>query len=134
MGLKLRLPMEILQRSSQPGKTRHLVLSLDPSLLYLLGDPKDPVVVWKTLSNQFQKKTWTNRLALRRRLHSVRLKDGQTIQDHVKTLTKIFNELAVIGDTIEDDDRVIYLLASLPESYDMLVTALEANSEDGDCN
>ena len=31
-----------------------IVLSLDPSLLYLLGDPKDPVVV---LSNQFQKKT-----------------------------------------------------------------------------
>ena len=37
------------------------------------------------------------------------------------------NELAVVGDTIGDDDRVVYLLASLPESYDMLVTALEAN-------
>ena len=32
-----------------------IVLSIAPSLLYLVGDPKDPVVVWKTLENQFQK-------------------------------------------------------------------------------
>ena len=26
-----------------------IVLSVDPSLLYLLGDPEDPVAVWKKL-------------------------------------------------------------------------------------
>ena len=50
-----------------------VMLSIDPSLLYLIGDPRDPVTVWTTLSNQFQKKTWANRLALRRKLHSVQL-------------------------------------------------------------
>ena len=34
-----------------------IVLSIQPSLLYLLGDPEDPVVVWKKLENQYQKKT-----------------------------------------------------------------------------
>ena len=42
-----------------------------PSLLYLVGDP---VVVWKTLENQFQKKTWANKLMLRWKLYSLRLK------------------------------------------------------------
>ena len=42
---------------------------------------------------------------------------------------EIFNELTVIGDNIDDEDRVIYLLASLPDSYEMLVTALKANTE-----
>ena len=32
----------------------------------------------------------------------------------------------MIGDSIEEEDRVVHLLASLPPSYDMLVTALEA--------
>lgn len=32
-----------------------IVLSVDPGLLYLLGDPQDPKVVWDTLENQFQK-------------------------------------------------------------------------------
>ena len=48
-----------------------IVLSVDPSLLYLLGDPTDPAVIWEKLSSQFQKKTWANRLALRKRLHSM---------------------------------------------------------------
>ena len=38
-----------------------MVLSVDPTLLYLLGDPEDPVTVWKKLSDQFQKKTWANK-------------------------------------------------------------------------
>ena len=30
-----------------------IVLSLEPSLLYLIGDPDDPGVVWKKLADQF---------------------------------------------------------------------------------
>ena len=37
------------------------------------------------------------------------------------------NELSIFGDTITDEDRVIYLLASLPESFSTLVTTLESN-------
>ena len=65
---------------------------------------------------------------LRRCLHLMQLKEGQSVKDHVKVMTEIFNELAVVGDNISDEDRVVYLLASLPESYEMLVTSLEANT------
>jgi len=34
-----------------------IVLAVDPSLLYLIGDPDDPRAVWQKLSGQFQKKT-----------------------------------------------------------------------------
>ena len=67
-----------------------IVLSIDPSLLYLLGDPTDPTAVWeRRLSTQFQKKTWANKLALRRRLHSLQLKEGQSVHEHVKALTEV---------------------------------------------
>ena len=51
------------------------------------------------------------------------------VQEHIKTLTKLFNELAVVGDMIKEEDRVVYLLASLPDSFNTLVTALEANKD-----
>ena len=55
-----------------------IVLSVDPTLLFLLGpDPKTPAVVLKKLADQFQKKTWPNKLALRRKLYNLKLKDGQ---------------------------------------------------------
>jgi len=34
-----------------------IVLSVEPSLLYLIGEPEDPVAIWDKLRNQFQKKT-----------------------------------------------------------------------------
>ena len=106
-----------------------IVLSIQPSLLYLLGEPDDPVAVWRKLSDQFQKKTWANKLVLRRRLYSLKLKEGDSVQKHIREMTEIFEELTVIGDPVKEEDRVVHLLASLPESYNMLVTALEANSD-----
>ncbi len=103
-----------------------VVLAVEPSLLYLLGEPEEPDVVWKTLQGQFQRKTWANKLSLRRRLYSTKLEIGGSVKDHIRELTEIFNEMAVIGDPVEEEDRVVHLLASLPEDYNMLVTALEA--------
>ena len=76
------------------------MLAVELSLLYLLGNPEDPVVVWKKLRDQFQKKTWMNRLALRRKLHTLQLVDGKSIQDHIRAMTELFNELTPVGDVI----------------------------------
>ena len=83
--------------------------------------------MWKKLGDQFQKKTWANKLHLQQKLYSLRLKDGGLVQEHMKTMTEIFNGLSIIGDAVEEDDHVVYLLASLPDSCNTLVTALEAN-------
>ena len=107
-----------------------IVLAVEPSLLYLIGaDPTDPVVVWKTLADQFQRKTWANKLELKRKLFSMRLAEGDSMQDHIKSMTEVCDELSVIGEPVKEEDRVVYLLASLPERYNVLVTALEANAE-----
>ena len=42
---------------SHKGRTlAMIVLSLELSLLYLIGDPDNPGVVWKKLADQFQKR------------------------------------------------------------------------------
>ena len=60
---------------------------------------------------------------------TTRLKEGDLVQEHIKAMTEIFNEVAIIGEEISEEDRVVYLLASLPKSLNALVTALEANAE-----
>ena len=133
MGLKMH-PLHLTLigvRSSLPeGIGRALatiVLSVEPSLLYLVANPEEPIIVWQKLANQFEKKTWADKLDLRRRLHSLRLKDGDSAQTHIKTMTEIFDSLSVIGDPVSEEDRVVHLLVSLPDSYNVLVTALEAS-------
>ena len=65
------------------------MLSVDPSLLYLLG------AVWEKLASQFQQ---ANKLELRRRLYATKLQAGGSVQQHIKEMTEI--SLAVIGDAI----------------------------------
>ena len=106
-----------------------IVLAVEPSLLYLLGDPKDPAEVWKKLADQFEKKSWANKHALRRKLYSLKLKENESAQNHVKSMMEIFEALSVVGYVVEEEDRVVHILASLPESFQMLVTALQASPE-----
>ena len=46
-----------------------------------------------------------------------------------KAMTEALDELSVIDEPVKEEDRVVHLLASLPDSYNVLVTALEASAE-----
>ena len=109
---------EFLARKDKALAT--IILPVQPSLLYLIGDPEEPSEVWKKLESQFQKRTWANKLQLRRKLFFyLRLKEDDSVQEHIKAMTEIFDGLSVIGDPISDEDCVVHLLASLPESYNV---------------
>ena len=41
-----------------------IVLAIKPFLVHLIGEPESHVSVWRKLADQFQKKTWANKLAL----------------------------------------------------------------------
>ena len=61
---------------------------------------------------------------MHRNLFSVCLREGESVQQHVKAMTEVIETLLVIGDPTTDEDLVVRLLASLPESYEMIVMAL----------
>ncbi|KAF2347340.1 hypothetical protein FHG87_021903 [Trinorchestia longiramus] len=59
----------------------------------------------------------------------MKLENGQNLQDHLKVFVELFEELAIIGDAMEEEERVIILLSSLPDRFSTLVTALEAHEK-----
>ena len=103
-----------------------IVLSISAKLLYIIGDPDDPKKVWEKLRDTYQKKSWANKLRLKRRLYNMKLKPSESLQQHLKNFIEIFDELAVIGEALAEEDKVISLLASLPDTFSVLVTTLEA--------
>ncbi len=48
------------------------------------------------------------------------------MQDHLKYMKELTDQLAAIQAPISEEDQVVTLLGSLPPSYATLVTALEA--------
>ena len=77
-----------------------IILTVGTSLLYLIGDPRGPVVVWKKLMNQFEKKMWATMLDLCHKLLSLRLKDEESAQKHINIMTEFFDTLSVPGETV----------------------------------
>ena len=51
------------------------------------------------------------------------------MKEHIKKMTEVFGELAVIAEPVSEEDKVVHLLGSLPDTYDVLVTVLESGSE-----
>ena len=59
----------------------------------------------------------------------MRLAEGGSVQDHIKYMIEICDELSVIGVAKSEEDQVVYLLVSLPESYNVPMTALETSAK-----
>ena len=93
-----------------------LGLSIDPTFLYLLDGIDDLKATWKKLHDQYCKKTWANKLELRKKVHSLRLNEGGSVQDHIRQMTELFQSLAEMDSPLTEEDKVVYLLASLPDS------------------
>ena len=58
------------------------------------------------------------------------MKEGASMESHLKHMKELTDKLAAIGAPITEEDQVVTLLGSLPQSYSTLVTALEARVDD----
>ena len=100
-----------------------IVLSIHPSLLHLLGEPEDPQVVWNILCEQFDQKCWGQRVEVRRKLYGVKW-SGEGVQEHIHMLQQMFQQLHVVGDGMDEEQKVIHILSTLPNKYDNFLSRL----------
>lgn len=86
---------------------------------------------WEALKEFHEKDSPGNRVYILRKIMRLRLEEGGDIEEHVSKLNELFQKLLALGDNITPDFfKCATLLGSLPESYDSLVIALEACSEE----
>ena len=86
-------------------------------------------MVWRALENHFQKPSWANQFALRKKLYSLRMDENSLVSDHIKTVTEIMDNLTAVGDGLHDKDRVMILLSGLPSKFDVLITTLQTRED-----
>ena len=77
-----------------------VVLSFDPSILFSLWKSRGSSHHVEKVSRSIREKTWATRFDLCRKLHSMRLKGGDSTQEHIKTMTELFDSLLVTGETV----------------------------------
>ena len=103
-----------------------IVLAIKTTQLYLVTSCEDPKQTWDTLRNHFERDTLANKLFLKKQYFRTEMKEGTSMEQHLKHMKDITDRLAAIGAPISEEDQVVTLLGSLPRSYATLVTAFEA--------
>ena len=80
--------------------------------------------LWDKLEAKYMKKSVENKLYLKKKLFRFDYKKGISMAEHLDDFNKIITDLLNLDVKIDDEDKTLLLLNSLPESYEFLVMTL----------
>ncbi|KAH9684673.1 DNA (cytosine-5)-methyltransferase 1B [Citrus sinensis] len=101
-----------------------IILHLSDEVLREVSKERTATGLWAKLEEMFLKKSLAKRLYMKRRLYTFSMKDGVAMKDHVDEFNKLILVLENVNIILEDKDRALILLSSLPESYEHFVDIL----------
>ena len=104
-------------------------LNLDDEVIHNILAAKTVKEVWEKLEGLYMRKNLTNKLYAKKQLYSLHIKEGSDLLEHLNTFNMLNTQLSSFRVTYENEDKVLLLLASLPTSYDHLVTTLMDGKE-----
>ena len=107
-----------------------IAMLVSTSQLYLITSYEEPKEVWDVLKKHFERETLANKLFLKKQYFRKEMSEGNSIDMHLKEMKELTDKLSSIGAPISEEDQVVTLLGSLPSSFSILVTALEARVDD----
>jgi len=64
----------------------------------------------------YMTKSLSNKLYLKKQLYGLRMKEGTSVLEHLNFFNKVINELLAVDVKIDEEDKALILLSSLPES------------------
>ena len=71
-----------------------VVMGIQSNLIYLVKSCTTQKDLWDTLKAQFERNTLANKLFLKRQYFTTKMKEGQSVQDHLKNMQEIVDKLA----------------------------------------
>ena len=69
-------------------------------------------------------KSLTTKLYLKKRLYTLRMKEGASLHDHLDEFNQIVMDIKNIGIKLEEEDQALLLICSLPLSYENLSNSM----------
>ena len=98
--------------------------------MYHVMDEISPKKIGDKLEEQFMSKTLTRKLYLKYKLYGLKMQEGSDLAEHINVFNQLIADLGKVDVKIDEEDRAIILLCSLPGSYEHLVTTLTYGKED----
>lgn len=103
-----------------------IIAAVADSHLEYLRDKVSAYSMFENLEKNFKKKGVRSKLFLRRQLNEIKFNDNNdSLMEHFVVLEKIFSQLKDADGELTEEEKVNYILLSMPPSYEGIITALE---------
>ncbi|VFQ84242.1 unnamed protein product [Cuscuta campestris] len=104
---------------------------IDISIFNHVSQETEPLELWRKLEGLYERKTAHNKASLIKRLVSLKLKPGKSVSEHLSDFQDIINKLTVMKIVFDDELQALFLLSSLPDSWETLVVSISNSAPDG---
>ena len=92
-------------------------LCLTHHVLREVLDKVTAIDLWTRLEELYMTKSLANKIRLKERLYTCRMAEGTPVQKHLNEFNSILVDLESLDVKIDDEDKAILLVVSLPPSY-----------------
>ena len=106
-------------------------LHLADSVYFTVLDSQNSEELWKKLCNTYEKETAANKVYLMRKIYDLRMKDTDSIASHLNQFDALWSQLQAQKMTMDDELKAVFLLCTLPSSWDTFCTAISASVPNG---
>ena len=89
-------------------------LSLSFDILCEVMHEKSVATLWKKLEELYMTNSLANKLRLKERLYTICMSEGTSMQSHLNEFNSIIVDLESLDVKIDDEDKTILLVVSLP--------------------
>ena len=72
--------------------------------------------LWEKLGTLYQSKSLVNKLFPQKKMYNLRMKDGDSVTEHINAFNIVVSQLSSIDIKISDEDKCIKFFFSLPDS------------------
>src|SRR3984957_933525 len=97
---------------------RKIRLCVSDSVLSNISGEATAKALWDKLGALYQSKSLVNKLFLRKKLYNLRMKDGDSVTEHMNAFNNVVSQLSFVDIKISDEDKCISLLCSLLDLWD----------------
>ena len=103
---------------------------VDISIFNHVSQESDPYELWKKLKGLYERKIAHNKASLIKRLVNLKLKSGKSVSEHLNDFQDIINKLTTVKVVLDDELQALFLLSSLPDSWETLVVTIGNSAPD----
>lgn len=117
--------------TSNDEKAQALIgLALEDTQLIHVMQQTSSKGMWDGLKSYHERASLSSKIHVVRQLVSLRMPEGGSMSEHLKSMTELRLRLTALGEEVKDHWFVALMLSSLPSSYDGLIMALESRPDE----